>query len=343
MKKTISIIFLLTAALLMVAAEGAKESAVAAPDAEPAAVGETTSSTLVYAKVPSDWAWPSVWAWDDSGASAFPSWPGEMMVKDEKNEGWWYLYLPSSFTNVIINANDGTVQTSDYSTEGKNTWFTVSSGSSVTRSRAKMTQGDLPEDIEWHKVYAQVSESWTEPGVWAWEGESGKNAFSSWPGSAMKKTSNGWYVAKVPVWCDAVIVNANGGTVQTGDMRDLDPSDMWITVDEEGKSEITYEDPTIPKVAPVTVYASVPSGWDSPCLWAWSHPDGTNAFVSWPGEAFSSFDGWYEVSAPGWINSVIVNANGGTVQTADLRVDSGKDIWVVVDESGEAVFYYEKP
>ena len=102
-------------------------------------------------------------------------------------------------------------------------------------------------------------------------------------------------------------------------------------------------DPTAPKAEDITVYAKVPEDWEAPCLWAWSHPDGTNAFASWPGEAMTEGeDGWYEIKVGGWINSVIINANGGTVQTTDLRVDAGKDLYITVVSAEEAAVAYEK-
>ena len=39
----------------------------------------------------------------------------------------------------------------------------------------------------------------------------------------------------------------------------------------------------------------------------------------------------------------IINANGGTVQTTDLRVDAGVDLYVTVVSAEEAVVAYEKP
>ena len=47
-------------------------------------------------------------------------------------------------------------------------------------------------------------------------------------------------------------------------------------------------------------------------------------------------DGWYTAQAPGWINSVIINGNEGSVQTADLSVESGVDVWVVVTDAENA-------
>ena len=54
-------------------------------------------------------------------------------------------------------------------------------------------------------------------------------------------------------------------------------------------------------------------------------------------------DGWYSVSVPSWINYVIINANSGKTQTADLPVESGRDLWVVVDNGGQAQVYYQEP
>ena len=49
------------------------------------------------------------------------------------------------------------------------------------------------------------------------------------------------------------------------------------------------------------------------------------------------------MTAPGWINSVIINGNGGSVQTSDLRVDAGKDLYVTVVSAEDASVAYEKP
>ena len=89
---------------------------------------------------------------------------------------------------------------------------------------------------------------------------------------------------------------------------------------------------------------TAPAVWDSPCLWAWSAPDGTNAFASWPGEALEEGEnGWLQKTVPGWINSVIVNGNEGGVQTTDISVESGKDIWLVINGPEDYTVSYEEP
>lgn len=341
---TIVLCFLLiTAAVYSQAAvEVADKAEEPAAESVSAKEKEADKNIIVYAKVPESWEYPCVWAWDDAGISAFPSWPGDLMEMDSNNAGWHYIYLPSSMTSVIINANDGGIQTKEYRIEGRDAWIVVNDDGSASVSKAKMTVGDLPEYYERFTLYAQVDESWKAPCVWAWEDPSGKNAFAPWPGRTMKANKNGWYSAKVPSWCNSIIINGNGGTVQTADIKELDPADMWLAVAQDGTFELTYADPTRPKVEDITVNVKVPADWLEPCIWAWSHPDGTNAFVSWPGEKLNpEEDGTYALSIPGWINSIIINANGGAVQTADLRVDSGKNLSIVVAGPDSAEFSYK--
>ena len=52
---------------------------------------------------------------------------------------------------------------------------------------------------------------------------------------------------------------------------------------------------------------------------------------------------WYTIQVPGWINSVIINANGGTVQTTDLSVETGKELWITVENAETAQVAYEAP
>lgn len=308
------------------------------------ATAEEADMLVVYAQVPDDWSWPCVWAWSADGTNAFASWPGDQMEPDPANDGWYYIYLPAGMESVIINANDGSVQTEEVKIDKQSAWITVSADPSTAVSFEAQTTGEAPAYTERFTVHAKVDASWTNPSIWAWEDPSGKNAFTAWPGRAMKANDDGWYSAMVPVWCNSVIINANDGTVQTADLKDLDPAEFWITVAADGTTEVTYEDPNALKAEDITVYAKVPDDWSNPCLWAWEHPSGTNAFASWPGEALTAGeDGWYAITVPGWINSVIINANEGAVQTSDLRVDAGKDLYVTVVSVEEATVAYEKP
>ena len=78
---------------------------------------ETTQNTeernALYVQVPEDWENPCVWAWDSDGNNAFTAWPGEEMEADAANDGWYYIWLPAWANHVIINANEGSVQTEE--------------------------------------------------------------------------------------------------------------------------------------------------------------------------------------------------------------------------------------
>ena len=298
---------------------------------------------IVYAKLPSDWSDPHLWAWADDGTNAFDAWPGGEMEADSNNDGWYYCWIPETTNNIIINANDAAVQTSDYKLESKNAWVTVTDAENVEISYDAQTTGDLPEYVEKFKIHAQVPDDWQDVCLWAWSASDGKNAFEAWPGKTMSKGEDGWYTASAPVWVNSIIVNGNSGDVQTEDIS-IDAAEVWVTVSEDGTSDFTYNDPNAPVAEDITVHVKAPADWSEPHLWAWSAPDGTNAFSSWPGEALQEGeDGWLTLSVPGWVNSIIVNGSDGSVQTSDLSVETGKDLWIVVSDAENAEVTYEAP
>ena len=125
----------------------------------------------------------------------------------------------------------------------------------------------------------------------------------------------------------STISNSSGGR-HYGSSPDHDEMMDWVMAVISGK---------------VTVYAQVPANWNAPGCWAWSSESGVDAFNAWPGESMSSNGDWYEIEVPSWIDSVIINANDGSVQTEDLPVDSARNIWVVVADNGTAEVFYEAP
>lgn len=113
-----------------------------------------TDRNAFYVQVPADWESPCVWAWDSDGNNAFEAWPGEEMEADPENEGWYYIWLPSFANHVIVNANDGSVQTTDISVEsGKDIWIIVNGPEDYTVSYeepelAAETEADTaPEEV----------------------------------------------------------------------------------------------------------------------------------------------------------------------------------------------------
>lgn len=308
-----------------------------------ALAAEDNEMVPVVVKVPDGWEAPNAWAWADDGTNAFAAWPGEEM--EVLAEGWYYIYVPSYVQNVIVNANQGTdaaVQTDGIVVEaGKEAWITVAEDGAASVSYDPQLRGEIPAYVEKFVVHAYVPLSWKTANLWAWSAPDGTNAFEAWPGAEMKEGEDGWFTGKAPAWVNSLIVNGNEGTVQTKDIS-IEGKELWITVYEDLTYELSYEDPN-KAVDNITVYAQVPADWAAPCCWAWSAPDGTNAFTAWPGEPLSQDGDWYTIEAPGWINSVIINGNDGSVQTTDLSVEAGKDIWVVVTDAENAAVSYEEP
>ena len=300
------------------------------------------TKVAINVKVPDDWQNPCVWAWDEDGNNAFEAWPGEECEATPDNEGWYYVWVPDWANHVIVNANAGEVQTGELVLDGKDAWITVSDADNAEISYDAQTTGDTPEYTEKFLIHAKVDDSWENPNLWAWSAPDGTNAFEAWPGKAMTVGEDGWYTAKAPTWVNSIIINANNGDVQTEDLS-IDPAEIWVTVAEDGTADFSYTDPEKAEIPNVTVHVKAPSDWENPNLWAWSAPDGTNAFASWPGEALEENNGWLTKEIPGWVNSIIVNGNDGSVQTSDISIETEKDVWVVVTDAENYEVTYEEP
>lgn len=304
---------------------------------------ESDEMVSVVVSVPEGWGVPNLWAWADDGTNAFAAWPGEAM--EELEDGWYYTYVPGYVQNVIVNANQGTdaaIQTDGIVVEaGKSVWITVAEDKTATVSYDAQTTAEIPAYVEKFIVHAYVPLEWQTADLWAWSAPDGTNAFESWPGEAMVEGENGWFTAKAPTWVNSIIISGNDAAAQTADVS-IEAKELWITVYEDLSYDLSYEDPD-KAVENITVHAQVPADWSGPSCWAWSAPDGTNAFTSWPGEPLTQDGDWYTIEVPGWINSVIINANEGTIQTSDLSVEAGKDVWVVVTDAANATVSYEEP
>lgn len=84
----------------------------------------------------------------------------------------------------------------------------------------------------------------------------------------------------------------------------------------------------------IELYVFVPDSWESPHCWAWDSATEKKVFSQWPGEPLTPGDDLYYLELPGWFDSFLISANDGTVQTDDLSVEPGKDIWVSIAEDG---------
>ena len=92
-------------------------------------------------------------------------------------------------------------------------------------------------------------------------------------------------------------------------------------------------------ITEITIRVQVPEGWENPTVWAWNNA-GENAFDVWPGLALTKgADGYWYATIPEWVENVIIAANGGTVQTADLALEQTKsDVTVTVSKADDGSF-----
>lgn len=99
----------------------------AAPATEPpqATAPAAKDTFTVSAYVPSDWDDVHVWAWHETKGNAFDDWPGEPMQKAA--DGWYTCEVPNWCGYVIINGNDGNVQSVDITVQPDPVWLVVNS------------------------------------------------------------------------------------------------------------------------------------------------------------------------------------------------------------------------
>ena len=109
----------------------------------------------------------------------------------------------------------------------------------------------------------------------------------------------------------------------------------------EPATEPTTEATTEP-VPDITVYAKVPADWNGIGCWAWQD-GGEDASESWPGEHMTRNGDWYEANIPGWIDRLIISGKDGDIQTAELEVEAGQDVWVHVVNEDYTFVHYESP
>ena len=232
----------------------------------------STETYAVYAAVPGSWQTAYVWAWDANGTNAFAAWPGEAMTKGD--DGFYTANVPAWATNFLIAEKDGGAQTVDLTGTGADQWIVLGEANAEGKLEATVTdsapegftppaQEETPDvpDADSITVYAAVPDTWEDVRIWAWDGDTNATA-AAWPGDlVMKKGDDGWYSVQVPGFVTGMLVNANGGTTQTGDLTVEAGKDVWIDVlSDPNNATVSYEamempdapEPTEPKYdAPV--------------------------------------------------------------------------------------------
>ncbi len=189
-----------------------------------------------------------------------------------------------------------------------------------------------------YTIYAKVPESWGTPYLWAWSTSGGGDLFRTWPGELMHNNGDGFYTYTVSEKYLNLILS-NGGGVQTEDIV-VNGSDVEIVVNEDNSYVINYRTSyNTDWENGVTVTVTAPSDWSNPYLWAWSDVEG-NVFERWPGAPMTSASGSYTMEIPDWVTGVIVSANNATIQTMDIIIEPGKNVWITVNSENDIAVQY---
>ena len=90
----------------------------------------------------------------------------------------------------------------------------------------------------------------------------------------------------------------------------------------------------------VCVYSLAPSDWGALRCWAWKD-GGDDVFDAWPGEAMLWIGKYYSSVIPAWVDHVIINGADGALQTDDIAIEAGKNVWIIIHADGQyySVFY----
>lgn len=331
---------------------------------------------ILYAKVDDTWKNPHVWAFTEAGQGAFDAWPGQALTADPSNAGWYYTYLPATMDKVIVSATleDGTsVQTVDVAITTKaDMWLTVGEvipagetgegNYSGTISYEKATTGEIPAYVRMLNIFAYLPEGWAGAQLKA----SGEGVETT---GTMALQSDGWYLIQIPstmtveeqtAELNQLVItdgteDGNKTTTIALDFSKLSADkfipNVYVVIDKDSDmhaatAQVLYD--AKPDVSPkFKVHVKVPDNWALPCIWAWSHPDGTNAYANWPGEELIENGEWYEMDVPTFVNRVIISGNLGDVQTVDVDIEA-KELWIVVGGANEegkhtATVTYEVP
>ena len=99
-----------------------------------------------------------------------------------------------------------------------------------------------PQVEDTYRITVYV-DGWKDVRIWAWSNTQG-DLFDAWPGEKMTPDGSSWYYFDVPTWVDNVLINGNGGTVQTPDLA-VNTQDLWILTLDDGTSSVTYLDPAV--------------------------------------------------------------------------------------------------
>lgn len=191
----------------------------------------------VYVRIYEGWEPVSLWAWTGDGEEAFDNWPGEPMAPI--GDGWYRCFMPTNVESILIYGCDGEYLTVKMDVEpGVPLWVDVEDGWTVEVSYEPQTA----DYVASFTVHVRVPDTWTSVCLWAYEQETGTNAYESQPGPELTASDSGWYTREVPGWVDALTLGTADGALRTEEVM-VSAQEVWITVGEDLSVEVSDWEP----------------------------------------------------------------------------------------------------
>ena len=217
----------------------------AAPEGAPAA-REYVSEAYFGVHVPNAWRTANVYGVDAEGKAT-------LIPTELDSDGYRFMgFASSKYASYYV--TDGGSRTSVNFTlrknNGNSAWFAdvgeyLIDGKNEAGIVAYDTKPMPPSDT--YRLEVSVPETWTEPYLWAWNKESGVGMFSTWPGEALEKISDGKFAYGVSTTCDQIIISIDdpnsedeAARLQTADLlENIDTSKETVYATVSGETDDT--------------------------------------------------------------------------------------------------------
>lgn len=217
----------------------------AAPARAPAAKAYG-SEAYFGVHVPNAWRTANVYGVDAEGKAT-------LIPTELDSDGYRFMgFASSKYASYYV--TDGGSRTSVNFTlrknNGNSAWFAdvgeyLIDGKNEAGIVAYDTKPLPPSDT--YRLEVSVPETWTEPYLWAWNKESGVGMFSTWPGEALEKISDGKFAYDVSTTCDQIIISIDdpnsedeAARLQTADLpMNIDTSKETVYATVSGETDAT--------------------------------------------------------------------------------------------------------
>ena len=207
-------------------------------------------------------------------------------------------------------------------------------GAPAIRTEPAATQPAQKEEMTGDLITVSVKlpKAWKSATLRTWSIASGKEE----SGIVLEPGQDGWYSAAIPTDANMVTIVGGDGLLETM-TNTISAKDVWIYVMADGKTcQVSYDGPF---EATIAVRAEFET-WTDPYCWAWNK-DG-DVFDRWPGEAMEAKGNGYIITLPCDVTGLKFSDQAAGIETGDIIVEAGWDIWIV-EKAGRYACFYEKP